>query len=82
MFQIVVILMHVCWLVIFSVRFHIAHVLELQGKYRAAKEAYEKLIEPADTPAVVKANTLRQLGKLDTPAVACVVKANTLRQLG
>ena len=47
---------------LFSVRFHIGHVLELQGKYRQAKENYEQLLESPDLANVVKANALRQLG--------------------
>lgn len=53
---------NVCSLSKYEIRFHIAHVLELQGKYRAAKEAYEQLIECPDIPNVLKANVLRQLG--------------------
>jgi hypothetical protein len=34
----------------------------LQGKFKAAKEAYEQLVECADIPSMLKANALRQLG--------------------
>ena len=45
-----------------AVKFHIGHVLELQGRYKSAKEAYEQLLESPDLANVVKANALRQLG--------------------
>lgn len=35
----------------------------LQKKYRAAKEAYESLLQMENLPAQVKATTLQQLGK-------------------
>ncbi len=34
-----------------------------QKRYRAAKEAYESLLQTEDLPAQVKASTLQQLGK-------------------
>lgn len=45
-----------------EVRFHIAHVLEVQGKYKQAKEAYEQLLGVKDISRTVRAETLRQLG--------------------
>lgn len=36
----------------------------LQKRYRAAKEAYESLLQTEDLPAQVKATTLQQLGEL------------------
>ncbi|XP_054932575.1 lysine-specific demethylase 6A isoform X2 [Dermacentor andersoni] len=45
-----------------EVRFHIAHVLEVQGKYKQAKEAYEQLLAVKDISRTVRAETLRQLG--------------------
>ncbi|CAB1329059.1 unnamed protein product [Coregonus sp. 'balchen'] len=45
-----------------DVQFHIAHLYELQKKFRAAKEAYESLLQTENLPAQVKAATLRQLG--------------------
>uniref|UniRef100_A0A3B4B9H6 [histone H3]-trimethyl-L-lysine(27) demethylase n=1 Tax=Periophthalmus magnuspinnatus TaxID=409849 RepID=A0A3B4B9H6_9GOBI len=42
-------------------QFHIAHLYEIQ-RYRAAKEAYEALLQTEDLPARVKATTLQQLG--------------------
>ncbi|TNN79114.1 Lysine-specific demethylase 6A [Liparis tanakae] len=44
------------------VQFHIAHLYEIQKKYRAAKEAYESLLKTENLPAQVKATTLQQLG--------------------
>jgi len=35
-----------------------------QGKFKAAKEAYEQLVECPDIPSMLKANALRQLGQL------------------
>jgi len=37
-------------------------VFSRQGKYKAAREAYEQLIECVDIPPMLKANALRQLG--------------------
>uniref|UniRef100_A0A7N8Y2D0 [histone H3]-trimethyl-L-lysine(27) demethylase n=1 Tax=Mastacembelus armatus TaxID=205130 RepID=A0A7N8Y2D0_9TELE len=45
-----------------SKNFHIAHLYEIQKRYRAAKEAYEGLLQTEDLPAQVKATTLQQLG--------------------
>uniref|UniRef100_A0A6B0VG17 Putative histone demethylase n=1 Tax=Ixodes ricinus TaxID=34613 RepID=A0A6B0VG17_IXORI len=45
-----------------EIRFHIAHVLEVQGKFKQAKEAYEQLLELKDLTRSVRAETLRQLG--------------------
>ncbi|XP_078479577.1 histone demethylase UTY-like [Lampetra planeri] len=45
-----------------EIRFHIAHLHEIQHKYRAAKEAYEHLLQTDNLPATVKASALRQLG--------------------
>lgn len=46
-----------------EIQFHIAHLYEIQKRYRAAKEAYESLLQTEDLPAQVKAVTLQQLGK-------------------
>ncbi|KAL4656837.1 lysine-specific demethylase 6A isoform X2 [Arapaima gigas] len=43
-------------------RFHIAHLYEIQKKYRAAKEAYENILQMENLPPRVKATTLQQLG--------------------
>ncbi|XP_052456445.1 lysine (K)-specific demethylase 6A, like isoform X4 [Carassius gibelio] len=45
-----------------EIQFHIAHLYEIQKRYRAAKEAYESLLQTEDLPAQVKAVTLQQLG--------------------
>ncbi|XP_057192975.1 lysine-specific demethylase 6A isoform X1 [Triplophysa rosa] len=45
-----------------EIQFHIAHVYEIQKKYRIAKEAYESLLQTDNLPAQVKATTLQQLG--------------------
>ncbi|KAI5621201.1 lysine-specific demethylase 6A isoform X2 [Silurus asotus] len=45
-----------------EIHFHIAHLYEIQKKYRAAKEAYESLLETENLPVQVKATTLQQLG--------------------
>ena len=50
---------------IFSVlvKFHIAHLYEIQGKYRLAKEHYETLLKDKALPSHLKADICRQLGK-------------------
>ncbi|KAL6484961.1 hypothetical protein MHYP_G00070060 [Metynnis hypsauchen] len=45
-----------------EIQFHIAHLYEIQKKYRAAKEAYESLLQTENLPTQVKATTLQQLG--------------------
>ncbi|XP_030641677.1 lysine-specific demethylase 6A isoform X2 [Chanos chanos] len=45
-----------------EIQFHIAHLYEIQKKYRTAKEAYETLLQTENLPARVKAVTLQQLG--------------------
>lgn len=53
-------------------------VFPLQKKYRAAKEAYESLLQTENLPVQVKATTLQQLGKffylivLNFSVVCCV----------
>jgi hypothetical protein len=42
----------------------LTHSSVFQGKHKAAKEAYEQLVECQDIPSTLKANALRQLGKL------------------
>uniref|UniRef100_A0A4W5K6V7 [histone H3]-trimethyl-L-lysine(27) demethylase n=1 Tax=Hucho hucho TaxID=62062 RepID=A0A4W5K6V7_9TELE len=51
-----------CLPVCSTIQFHIAHLYEIQKRYRAAKEAYESLLQTEDLPAQVKATTLQQLG--------------------
>ena len=53
------------YIVCFVVKFHIAHVHELQGKDKVAKEAYEQLLANAELPKVVQANSFRQLGEFN-----------------
>lgn len=45
-----------------EIRFHIAHLYEIQGKVKPAKEAYEQLLEVKDLPKHLKADALRQIG--------------------
>ncbi|XP_062862618.1 lysine-specific demethylase 6A isoform X2 [Trichomycterus rosablanca] len=45
-----------------EIQFHIAYIYEIQKKYRAAKEAYESLLQTENLPVQVKATTLQQLG--------------------
>lgn len=45
-----------------SVKFHIAHLYEVQGKYKTAKESYENLLKEKDLPSHLKADICRQLG--------------------
>ncbi|XP_024919475.1 histone demethylase UTY [Cynoglossus semilaevis] len=45
-----------------TIQFHIAHLYEIQKKYKAAKEAYESVLQTENLPAHVKATTLQQLG--------------------
>ncbi|XP_019644958.1 PREDICTED: histone demethylase UTY-like isoform X3 [Branchiostoma belcheri] len=60
-FQLALIDSNPCTLSKLEVRFHIAHLFEIQHKLKQAKEAYEQIL--VENPsASVKANTLRQLG--------------------
>ncbi|XP_022258202.1 histone demethylase UTY-like isoform X1 [Limulus polyphemus] len=45
-----------------EISFHIAHSYEIQGKYKIAKEAYEKILEQKDIPQHLRAETWKQLG--------------------
>lgn len=47
----------------FSVKFHIAHLYEVQGKYKTAKDSYENLLKEKDLPKHLKADICRQLGE-------------------
>ncbi|RXN01891.1 Lysine-specific demethylase 6A [Acipenser ruthenus] len=62
-FQLALIDSNPCTLSKAEIQFHIAHLYEIQKKYRAAKEAYELLLQTENLPAQVKATTLQQLGK-------------------
>ncbi|XP_035460203.2 lysine-specific demethylase 6A isoform X1 [Scophthalmus maximus] len=61
-FQLALIDSNLCTLSKAEIQFHIAHLYEIQKKYRAAKEAYERLLQTETLPAQVKATTLQQLG--------------------
>ncbi|KAL7299718.1 hypothetical protein TKK_0007470 [Trichogramma kaykai] len=47
-----------------EIKFHIAHVLELQGKTRAARDQYEAILKEKNVPLHLKADICRQLGWL------------------
>ncbi|CAI5638007.1 unnamed protein product [Oreochromis niloticus] len=61
-FQLALIDSNPCTLSKAEIQFHIAHLYEIQKKYRASKEAYESLLQTEDLPVQVKATTLQQLG--------------------
>ncbi|KAM6893768.1 lysine-specific demethylase 6A-like isoform 2-T2 [Xenentodon cancila] len=61
-FQLALIDSNPCTLSKAEIQFHIAHLYEIQKRYRASKEAYESLLQTEDLPAQVKAATLQQLG--------------------
>uniref|UniRef100_A0A8C9V0I9 [histone H3]-trimethyl-L-lysine(27) demethylase n=1 Tax=Scleropages formosus TaxID=113540 RepID=A0A8C9V0I9_SCLFO len=61
-FQLALIDSNPCTLSKAEIQFHIAHLYEIQKKYRAAKEAYENILQTEDLPSQVKATTLQQLG--------------------
>lgn len=45
-----------------ELKFHLAHLLEVQGKSNQAKEAYERMLLESDLPHELSANINRQLG--------------------
>ncbi|XP_058449727.1 histone demethylase UTY isoform X2 [Malaya genurostris] len=47
-----------------EIRFHIAHLYEVQNKFKAAKEAYEQLLGDKQLTLALKADICRQLGWL------------------
>ncbi|XP_070173907.1 lysine-specific demethylase 6A-like isoform X1 [Littorina saxatilis] len=53
-----------CTLTYSERRLHVAHLLEVQGKSKAAKESYEAFLLLDNLPATLKATALRQLGWL------------------
>lgn len=61
-FQLALIDTNHCTLSKAEIQFHIAHLYEIQKRYRVAKEAYESLLQTENLPAQVKAATLQQLG--------------------
>lgn len=50
--------------VLFSVKFHIAHLFEVQGKIKGAKERYELLLRDKTITNSLRADIFRQLGEL------------------
>lgn len=46
------------------VKFHIAHLFEVQGKVKGAKERYELLLRDKNLSNSLRADIYRQLGKL------------------
>ncbi|KAK3557079.1 hypothetical protein QTP70_024758 [Hemibagrus guttatus] len=61
-FQLALIDSNQCTLSKAEIQFHIAHLYEIQKRYRMAKEAYENLLQTENLPTQVKAATLQQLG--------------------
>ncbi|XP_058817943.1 lysine-specific demethylase 6A isoform X2 [Topomyia yanbarensis] len=47
-----------------EIRFHIAHLYEIQNKFKAAKESYEQLLGDKQLTPALKADICRQLGWL------------------
>uniref|UniRef100_A0A0A9YPS5 Lysine-specific demethylase 6A n=1 Tax=Lygus hesperus TaxID=30085 RepID=A0A0A9YPS5_LYGHE len=45
-----------------EIKFHIAHLYEVQGKYKVAKDNYEQLLKEKELPTNLKADICRQLG--------------------
>lgn len=52
------------FLFIIAVKFHIAHLFEVQGKIKGAKERYELLLRDKTINSSLRADIYRQLGKL------------------
>lgn len=50
----------------FEIRFHIAHLYEINDKPKLAKEKYEQLLKEKDLPSKLRASIHRQLGKSNT----------------
>lgn len=48
--------------ILFSVSFHIAHLYEVQGKYKLAKDHYEQLLNDSKITVHLRADICRQLG--------------------
>ncbi|KAG6803807.1 histone demethylase UTY-like [Apis mellifera caucasica] len=62
-----------------EIKFHIAHLYEVQGKYRLAKEHYEALLKEKTLPSHLKADICRQLGWM-YHVVDCTVLGITRQQ--
>lgn len=71
-----------------QIKFHLAHLYEIQGKHLKAKESYDKLLNDPSTPVSVKADIYKQLGWMyqtieslgekstrQTYAISCLKKA-------
>ncbi|XP_022095086.1 histone demethylase UTY-like isoform X2 [Acanthaster planci] len=63
-YQLALIDSSLCSLTKAEIKFHIAHLHEIQGKYQTSVQAYEELLSFIPLPDTVKANSLRQLGWL------------------
>lgn len=68
----------------FELDFHLAHLYEIQGKLKQAKEAYERLLQEKDLPQQLSANINRQLGWMyfytDLDASSATPKPNNRKQ--
>ncbi|XP_023289806.1 lysine-specific demethylase 6A isoform X2 [Orussus abietinus] len=62
-----------------EIKFHVAHLYEVQGKYRLAKEHYEALLKEKALPSHLKADICRQLGWM-YHVVDCAVLGVTRQQ--
>ncbi|KAL6424316.1 hypothetical protein ACFW04_009846 [Cataglyphis niger] len=62
-----------------EIKFHIAHLYEVQGKYRLAREHYEVLLQEKVLPSHLKADICRQLGWM-YHVVDCTVLGITRQQ--
>ncbi|GAB6020798.1 Lysine-specific demethylase 6A [Chamberlinius hualienensis] len=61
-FQLALIDSNRCTLTKQEIRFHVGHLYEIQGKYKAAKDVYEQLLEETNLSKNLKADIFRQLG--------------------
>ncbi|XP_020706791.2 histone demethylase UTY isoform X2 [Athalia rosae] len=62
-----------------EIKFHIAHLHEIQGKYKIAKEHYEGLLKEKALPSHLKADICRQLGWM-YHVIDCTVLGVTRQQ--
>ncbi|XP_034183666.2 utx histone demethylase isoform X1 [Osmia lignaria lignaria] len=62
-----------------EIKFHIAHLYEVQGKYRLARDHYEALLKEKALPSHLKADICRQLGWM-YHVVDCTVLGITRQQ--
>lgn len=54
--------LYLCFYFLISVRFHIAHTYEIQGKSKTARDTYESLLKEPNLSVSLKADIYRQLG--------------------